>query len=212
MKPRAGAIPPRIGALCYDRCGIDADCRWGGPREPRRLCGFRWGRGDGRSAGRRGTRPGGNARPGCEAGRREAGQGTDSNAKDAKDANALCRVGDPARPRATESAAGGPFRSVYLRLFASLCVFCVQNSLAGPHRCAAPCPFTRPLPTPVARSRACPLPRHPRPPMLLAPGRIVSRRVVEELWVSGPRPPDSRRSLRRATYPQPLHHVRGHER
>jgi hypothetical protein len=32
------------------------------------------------------------------------------------------------------------------------------------------------------------------------------------LWISGPPPPDSRRSLRRATYPQLLHYHQGQTR
>src|SRR6516225_7204308 len=31
-------------------------------------------------------------------------------------------------------------------------------------------------------------------------------------WISGPLPPDSRRSRQRATYPQLLHHLKGHDR
>src|SRR5262249_51761668 len=31
------------------------------------------------------------------------------------------------------------------------------------------------------------------------------------LWISGPLPPDSWRSLQRATYPQLLHHLKGHD-
>jgi len=31
------------------------------------------------------------------------------------------------------------------------------------------------------------------------------------LWVSGPLPPDSWRSLQRVTYPQLLHHLKGHD-
>src|SRR5215472_16054462 len=37
-------------------------------------------------------------------------------------------------------------------------------------------------------------------------------RTLPELWISSPSPPDSWRSLRRATYPQLLHHPVGHER
>jgi Phage integrase family len=43
--------------------------------------------------------------------------------------------------------------------------------------------------------------------VLLGHGRLAT---TAPLWISSPPPPDSWRSLRRATYPQLLHHSKGH--
>ena len=51
----------------------------------------------------------------------------------------------------------------------------------------------------------------PRSELRLKPNPTEEHRGDHQLWISSPPPPDSRRSLRRATYPQLLHHARGHD-